>query len=842
MTIQTKANISFCFLEIGGDFLDKRYGEVIIDNRASTLDRPFTYIIDGEFLDIAQVGMRVVVPFGRGNKAIKGILIEIHDEFNGSYRLKSIIDILDDKPIVTDRLLRLSMWMRKQYISSYLDSLQPILPPGDYKDVNSFVELKIPDFKFSCMEEKRIVEYLKDRDMVLLENLKRDLKIPYINRYLNDLENMGIVETTIDIRTSITKKKEKWIDLRFKSLSFEDMKTKVGKRAPKQMEILNYLYEKGEMPISKVLEELNTSLSTVRSLEEKKIATIFHREVSRDPVKKTIPKYNKHILNNEQYAVFSRIMNSWKDGQNGNRFLIHGVTGSGKTEIYLQLVEEMLKKNRDSIILVPEISLTPQTIDRFIGRFGDNVAILHSRLSQGERFDQWRLIKEGRVKIVVGARSAIFAPFKNLGLIVIDEEHESTYKSSQNPKYDTIEVASKRVELEDAMLLLGTATPSIETYYKALKGEIDLLELRERVNHKNMPEIELIDMRDELKNGNKSIFSNRLYEEIENTLKDNKQIILFLNRRGFSTFVSCRECGYVVKCDNCDISMTYYRNINKLRCHYCGATEEIPKICPVCKSRYIKYFGTGTEQVEDVTRQLFPYARIVRMDADTTSTKGSHEYILEDMKNKKIDILIGTQMISKGLDFKDVTLVGIIAADTALNIPDYRSPEKTFQLITQVAGRAGRGDYSGKVILQTYSPEHYSIFHAKYQDYEGFYNKEIPLRREFLYPPFISLINILIYGEDKWGVGKLSNKVYNIICKDIYNKYGDEFRNYIIGPYPAPLERIKNNYRYQIIVKSEDKYLDGLKTLIYRVCINNEYNLDMEGIKLSIDINPTTIL
>lgn len=821
--------------------MGKRYGKVIIDNRASTLDRPFTYVIDEEFLDI-QVGMRVVVPFGRGNKAIKGILIDIEDTYDGSYRLKSIIDVLDDKPIVTDKLLTLSMWMRKQYIASYLDSLQPILPPGDYKNVNSFVELKDSNFNCTDIEEEKIIRFLKDKGLVLLADLKKELKIPHINRYLNNLEDMGIIETTIDIRTSITEKKENWVRLKRESFNSSEMKDKIGNRAYRQIEILNYLYDRDEIPVSKVLEDLNTSLSTVRALEDKGVAIIFQREVSRQPVKRHIPKYEKHLLNTEQRKVFTSIIGPWKESKKGDRFLIHGVTGSGKTEIYLQLVEEMLKENRDSIILVPEISLTPQTIDRFVGRFGDNVAILHSRLSQGERFDQWRMIKEGKVKIAVGARSAIFAPFKHLGLIVIDEEHESTYKSSQNPKYDTIEVASKRGELEDALLVLGTATPSIETYYKSRAGEINLLELKHRVNRQEMPDIQLIDMRKELKAGNKSIFSIRLYEEMKNTLEKGKQIILFLNRRGFSTFISCRECGYVVKCHNCDISMTYYRNIGKVRCHYCGETQDIPKVCPVCKSRYIKYFGIGTEQVEDIAKRLFPNARIARMDADTTTTKGSHEYILEDMKEKKIDILIGTQMISKGLDFENVTLVGIIAADTALNIPDYRSPEKTFQLITQVSGRAGRGDYSGKVILQTYSPEHYSIYHSKYQDYKGFYNKEIMLRKEFLYPPFVSLFNILIYGEDRFKVGKLSQRIYNIIYKEIYNIYENRSKDYIIGPYPAPLEKIKNNYRYQIILKSESRYLNSLRTLIYRVCISNEYNLDMKDVKLSIDINPTTIL
>ncbi|HLR21360.1 MAG TPA: primosomal protein N' [Tissierellaceae bacterium] len=821
--------------------MSRKYGKVIVDNKASELDRLFTYIIDEEHTDIIKKGMRVIVPFGRGNKIVNALLVDMDTEFHGDYKLKKIIDILDDKPIISSKLIDLGMWIKKSYLSSYRSAFQPILPPGDYKKVNSFVSLKFANPKHVSIEEKKIIDYLKDKDIVLLSDLKKETNIPYINKYLNSLEHSGIIETTIDIRTTITKKKIKWVKLKDFDIELDEIIDIIGNRAKKQIQIAQYLYNSGELEVNKVLKELKTSLSVLRALEDKGIVEIFDKEVDREPIKREIPKYHKHVLSSKQRKVFDQI-NYYADNKLNNRFLIHGVTGSGKTEIYLQLVEKMLEKNKDSIILVPEISLTPQTIDRFVGRFGDNVAILHSRLSQGERFDQWRMIKEGKVKIVIGARSAVFAPFSNLGLIIIDEEHESTYKSSQNPKYDTVEVASKRIDMDDGILVLGTATPSIETYNKALNRDIKLLELAERVNKKEMPEIQLVDMRDELNKGNRSMFSNSLYREIENTLKNKKQIILFLNRRGFSTFVSCRKCGYVAKCENCDISMTYYRHINKLRCHYCGITEEVPIVCPECKSKYIKHFGVGTEQVEKLTRETFPEVKVARMDRDTTTSKDSYEEILTDMKNKKIDILIGTQMIAKGLDFENVTLVGIIAADTTINLPDYRSPENSFQLITQVAGRAGRGKHKGKVVLQTYNPKHYSIVYAKAQAYKSFYNTEITLRKEFLYPPFIKLINILIYGEDQYKVGNLSKKVYNIIGRVIHGMYKDRYRDYIIGPYPAPLERIKNNYRYQILIKSQIEELDKIKDLVYKVCISNEYNLDMKDLKISIDINPISIL
>lgn len=817
-----------------------KYAEVVVDRKASVLDRPFTYEIGYQFENILKEGMRVIVPFGNGNKAIKGFVIKIEDDFTSNFKLKEIIDILDDKPLVSKELIQLGLWIKEEYLSSYMDAFQPILPPGDFKEINTFVELfktKANTINLNNVE-KSIIEYLKDNHApMLLSKLKEDLNIKNINPILNKLEEDGIIGVNIEIKTTVNKKTEKWVKLNEKYNINEALEI-VGTRAKKQIEIANHLYINGESQCTRLIEGLNTSLSTIKALEKRNVIEIYDKEVERNAVKRSIPYYKKHVLTKEQYNAFECILEEYDI--KSNKFLIHGVTGSGKTEIYLQLVEEMLKKGKDAIILVPEISLTPQTIDRFMGRFGEKVAVIHSKLSYGERFDQWRRIKTGKAKLVVGARSAIFAPFKNLGLIIIDEEHENTYKSSQNPKYDTIDVAEKRCDLEHAILVLGSATPLIETYYKAQRGEYKLLELKERANKQKLPEILLVDMREELSFGNKSIFSRALYNEIKGNLENNRQTILFLNRRGFSNFVSCRSCGYVVKCTNCDISMTYHKSIDKLRCHYCGATRDVPHVCPQCGSKYIKYFGVGTEQVEITTKKLFPNARIARMDGDTTSLKGSYENILEDMKAGEIDILIGTQMISKGLDFPNVTLVGIIAADTTLNLPDFRSPEKSFQLVTQVAGRAGRGDDLGKVVLQTYNPEHYSIEYAKLQDYNKFYKTEIMLREEFLYPPFVNIISILVYGEDRYNVQHVIKSCYDIIKKESF--FINDFNKHFIGPNPAPLEKIKNNYRWQIIIKIENNHMECMKNIIKRVCILNEFNLKLDNVKFSIDVNPLTIL
>lgn len=819
-----------------------KYGKLIINNKSTQLDRLFTYIIDEDLIDSIEVGMRVLVPFGRGNKVITALLVEILDENDSKYKMKKIIDVLDDKPLISKSLLDLGFWMKDRYLASYLDSFQPILPPGDFKEVSSFIELEDLSYRSNSIQEERIVHYLKNKGIVQLQELKDRLNINKINNHLKELEEKNVISISIDVNTRIKIKTERWVKLKDLDLDQESMEGLIEKRFHKQRSIANYLMERKDISLKDLIREVNTSLQTVKELEKKEVLEIYEKPIHRNPIKRKVAFYGKHDLSSNQKKVFNTIAKAIKSQSNKRNYLIHGVTGSGKTEIYLQLVEEVFKMNKSAIILVPEISLTPQTIERFVGRFGKDVAILHSRLSQGERFDQWRKIKEGKVSIVVGARSAIFAPFKNLGLIVIDEEHETSYKSSQNPKYDTIEVAKQRAELEKAYLVLGTATPSMETYYQAKNLDLKLLKLDERINKNQLPNISVVDMREELKLGNKTIFSQELLGKMTETLNKDKQIILFLNRRGFSTFVTCRECGYVAKCKDCEISLTYYKSINKLRCHYCGQTENIPTLCPLCGSRYIKDFGIGTEKVEEYTRQVFPHARIARMDSDTTSSKESHEEILNLVKNKEVDILIGTQMIAKGLDFEDVTLVGIVAGDTSLNLPDFRSAERTFQLITQVAGRAGRGRHEGSVVLQTYNPDHYSIVEAREQNYENFYNSEIALRKEFLYPPFVNIISILVYGSNRTRVGKLSKEIYNIIGREVYKIYGEDYRNYISEPNPAPIEKIQKNFRWMIIIKLENKDLQTIKDLIRKVCLLNEYKLDMDNLKISIELNPNTII
>ena len=583
----------------------------------------------------------------------------------------------------------------------------------------------------------------------------------------------------------------------------------------------------GKYTKSELINEHSISQYKLNKLIENEVLSIEEESVFR---------YNDRVYNKdsaktltiEQENIIREYINS-----DDKMFLLKGVTGSGKTEVYMKLVERVLLEGKSAIILVPEIALTPQMIERFKGRFGVNVALFHSKLSDGERFDEWFRVKEGKSKVIVGARSAIFLPAKNLGLIIIDEEHENTYKSEQNPKYQTKEVAEYLSELKGCKVILGSATPSIETYYRALTGEMKLLEINSRVDNKAMPPMKVIDMRNELKGGNKSLFSRELFIAIQERLKRKEQIILFLNRRGFSTFVSCRSCGYVFKCDECDISMTYHKN-GLLICHYCGKTKREPRECPKCHSKYVKFFGAGTQRVEEEVKKYFNNVRILRMDVDTTRDKHSYERIYNTFKNGEADILIGTQMVSKGLDFKNVTLVGILAADMSINIPDYRAAERTFQIITQVAGRAGRGDKQGEVLIQTYTPQHYSLQYAVNYDYEGFYEKEFTVRAMMKYPPFGKLL--LINGTSKKEdlLKNFMHKITMMIKPLVENCLDIE----ILGPIPCMISKVKENYRWQIVIKGEfDSYFSkNIKEILYDEN-KNVYN----DIRISMDINPNNL-
>ncbi len=541
------------------------------------------------------------------------------------------------------------------------------------------------------------------------------------------------------------------------------------------------------------------------------------------------PRSKAHVLTDEQSKALKSVLEAI-DKKEYRTFLLYGITSSGKTEIYLQAIEEMLAKGRQAIVLVPEISLTPQTIERFVSRFGANVAVVHSALTPAKRFLEWKKIKDGKVQIVVGARSAIFSPMTNLGLIIIDEEHETTYKQDDVPRYHARDVAEERAKLNNCPLILGSATPSLESYYRAKHGEYKLIKLTKRIDERLLPKVKIVDMRMELATRKRiEIFSKVLLDAIDKTLKNGKQAIIFLNRRGFSTFVNCKRCGLVLKCKRCDTVLVYHFEKKKLICHYCDYTIQPPDICPKCRSSYIRYFGLGTEKVESEINHNFAHARIARMDSDTTAKSGSHDRILNEFKNGRVNMLVGTQMIAKGLDFPAVTLVGVVSADVTLNIPDFRSSERTFNLLTQVGGRAGRGEDGGEVIVQTYAPDHYAILAAAKHDYEKFYQEEIVSRKELLFPPFINLVKITVRARNE----ELTSKTASELALAIR---GADPAMKVAGPAPAPITRIRGYFRYNILVKDKDRLV--MVALLRKVL---PLFKRPHGVLIAVDVDPISM-
>lgn len=739
-----------------------KYAEIIIDITNENVDKIFHYAIPENIKEKICLGMRVFVPFGKGNRIREGYIIGFTDntDIDEKY-IKNIYSLPDEYAIFNDNMIELAKFMSDKYYCSLSECLQCIMP-----------------------------KIIKDKT----------------NKYAN---------------------------INYEKADINEIIKNILEKNNSQSKVLKILLKNENISIYEIKNILGISLSPINTLEKNGVIKITTRKIKRDFI--NLDDYDKtnHLkLTIEQDNALNFIKQKIYE-KTYKPILLHGVTGSGKTEVYLQLIDEVLKTGKQAIVLVPEISLTPQTVERFIGRFGKKVSVTHSRLSDGDRFEQWKKAKDNKIDIMVGARSAIFTPFENLGIIIIDEEHESTYKSESTPKYDIKEVAEKICNLTGATLVLGSATPSIDTYYKTQKGKYDLVYINNRINN-NMPDINVIDMRKELEKGNRSIFSTSLFEAIKENLKNNMQTILFLNRRGHSTFVSCRKCGYVLECKNCNVSYTYHLKEHKLICHYCNSTENVPNICPSCSSKYIKYFGVGTQKIEEQIKKYFKDARVMRMDMDTTSKKNSHQNILEDFKNHKADILIGTQMIAKGLDFKKVSLVGVIAADITLNTGDYKSSENTFQLLTQVAGRAGRADIKGKVFIQTYNPEHYSIIFAKNNDYVGFYKKEILERKIMFYPPFSNIFFIMICGENENVVMNAIKFLHKIM---IY--YNQKTNFYISDVAKAYIYKVNKQYRYKILIKAKEE--TRLKNFVLYCVSILKNKMDTNKLNIILSLNPSYI-
>lgn len=611
--------------------------------------------------------------------------------------------------------------------------------------------------------------------------------------------------------------------------------TKKCSRSQKQQEIVELLKNEPQgLKISRI--PMDGAMQVVRAMEKKGIAEIFPMQVRRVPYERLEESLQTFTLTEGQRNAVEQIGASF-DGDMKS-FLLHGVTGSGKTEVYMHAVREVLLRGKGAILLVPEIALTPQMVMWFRNRFGDTAAVLHSGLSQGEKFDEWQRIRDGDARVVIGARSAVFAPVENLGLIIIDEEHEQTYKSENNPCYDAREVALERCRLQRATLVLGSATPSMETYARALKGYHVLLEMNERATGRPLPEVEIVDMRQEIVAGNRSMFSVALKEAIQETLLKHQQVVLFHNRRGHSSFVKCRACGFTVHCPHCDVTMTYHSYDDTLKCHYCGTIMQPPKTCPVCDSPYIRRFGVGTQQIEEKLKEEFPGVTTVRLDLDTTANKDALVELLTRFRKGDAQVMIGTQMIAKGHDFPNVTLVGVIAADMTLNLPDYRSEERTFQLLTQVEGRAGRGLFPGRVVVQTYEPDHYAIELAAKQDYRAFYEKEINRRRRRLYPPYTVMLRILLTGREESDV-RAAAEVIEMQINAFFDSTPNRKRQKIqVHAMEAPLGRLRDEYRWQVFIKLYAKESDEALDYIVECAKENE----QPGVRVETELDPVSFM
>ncbi|MCH5254623.1 MAG: primosomal protein N' [Lachnospiraceae bacterium] len=710
--------------------MSERYADVIVEISHEKVDRPFQYRIPDRLLEQVFPGVRVHVPFGRGNKDMTGYVVDLSDQTDyPPEKIKDIAGVDENGTTVESDLIQTAYWMKSHYGSTIINALKTVLPVKQ--------KLKQP-------VKKKIVR-LCDK-----EEIERQ-----------------ITECTRKHQTA-------------------------------KCRVLEALLEEEILPYALLREKLNVAAPTINSLEKQGILSVEIENYYRNPVKMISGREAAKPLSKKQNLIIEDVIQDYRDGNVGT-YLIHGITGSGKTEVYLGIIEQMIAMGRQAIVLIPEIALTYQTLLRFYKRFGDRVSVMNSTLSMGEKYDQMERARRSELDVIIGPRSALFTPFPNLGIIIIDEEHENSYKSESMPKYHARETAIRIASGKGASVVLGSATPSLEAYYRAKRGEYKLYRLNERLTGGQLPQVYTIDLREELKEGNRSIFSRKLKSLIKERLDAGEQSMLFLNRRGYAGFVSCRACGLVMKCPHCDVSLSEHRN-GKLVCHYCGYEVGKPQKCPSCESKYLLGFKAGTEQIEEAVHKEFPGARVLRMDADSTRSKESYEKILSAFADGKADILVGTQMIVKGHDFPNVTLVGILAADLSLNQNDYRAGERTFQLLTQAAGRAGRGNKPGEVVIQTYQPEHYSIVHAANQDYDSFYAEEIVYRELLQYPPAAHMLAVLTVSKEE----EQGSYVMEQFAKLVRERLGTEKELFIIGPAQASISKINDLYRHVLYFKHPD--------------------------------------
>ena len=781
-----------------------KYAEVAVNFPGS--GSTFCYAIPPQ-LNI-DVGQAVWVPFG--SRITQGVVVELSARPSVE-ATKEVAKLITDYPPLSPIQIRLARWISKHYFSSLFDAVALMLPPGFERKFITYFHLAKPedDLPLLAPEQTKALHFIKDRGKVILRELERKFGMKQARRITEQLLYSHLIVKSQELQKAKVKPKIiPYARLIASRKEIENEMVRLNKaRAYKQAALVEFLRKQTQpIAISEIRRCLNCSLETIKALEKRHLLAIELVKARRDPLSHVRIRFTPPLVPTaSQEAAWKSIQGNWNHGPSPV-FLLFGVTGSGKTELYLRALAHVIAMGKRGICLVPEIALTPQIVERFANRFPGRVGILHSGLSLGEQFDEWQRTEEGKYDVVIGPRSALFAPQPNLGLIIIDEEYEWTYKQEdKSPRYHARDVALKLAELIGAVVILGSATPDIESFYKAQMGVYHLVQLKERITPRGyspLPKVNIVDMKEELKAGNTSLFSRSLLTAMKGSLAQGEQIILFLNRRGTATFIQCPNCAFVFRCPRCSVALTYHSVESKLTCHRCHYAIPVPQTCPQCFSRRLKFLGVGTQRVADEVRQFFPKARLLRWDRDATTKRYAHEELLGSFRDHRADILIGTQMIAKGLDLPQVTLAGIINADTGLNLPDFRAGERTFQLSCQVAGRAGRGLKAGKVIIQTYSPENYAIQAAAKHDYVSFYNQEIDYRRQYNYPPFSHFIRLAYSHTNNDLCRREAEKMSHTIL-DEREKKGITGLN-LIGPVPAFAARVRGRYRWQLILRGSD--------------------------------------
>lgn len=806
--------------------------QVVVNIPTRAINQTYSYAVPDEF-DYIEQGWRILVPFGP--RKVEGFVLNIAEEDTSTY--KSILAMLDDEPWFDANMLKTAKWLSQYYLCSLAEAMRLFVPGKSGIKTQKVYCLSdgAPQLSSTDLSSEKtplysqVVDFIANNPKTTLLKLEKQFGAS-VQKVVRFLIKKDVITAIDENRRSFKTRYQSFVQLSMSEDSILNI-DKIFRGKAAQKRAILFLLQQEIVPLTQ-LRQLDIGVDTIKRLHKAGYVTILEKPLMRDSYSHLgkNPEYNvqPQQLTEHQQKALNQIKPAI-DANEYKSFLLHGVTGSGKTEVYIESVAAVRAQGRQAIVLVPEIALTGQAVKRFKSRFGEDVVVIHSKLSVGERYDAWRRLRSQDAGIVIGARSAIFAPVINLGVIILDEEHEFTYKQEESPRYHTRDVALTRANLARAVVILGSATPSVETFYQASVGKHILLNMPNRIDGSELPKVSLVDMREELAQGRRNVISPQLQELLISTHANGGQAIVLINRRGYSTFVLCRQCGHVLRCRHCDVSLVFHSSDKTVRCHYCQQSIPSPDVCPACGSHYIRYFGTGTQKVEEELAKLLPTASIVRMDQDTTTGKMSHDSILNAFAEGTFDVLLGTQMVAKGHDVRNVTAVGIITADTALNLPDFRAAEKTFALLTQAAGRAGRGEKPGRVVVQTYNPEHYAIVSGAAHDYATFYDTEIIYRRQLGYPPFTNIIKITVQANDENQVFRDANKIANLLKSNLEQQEISE----VIGPFPAPIAKVQDVFRMNILVKS--KNLPNFKQHLVVIGLANNRNV-------IIDVDPVSLL